>query len=609
MTGTCVQSRAGVNGLGNPAPLLGSDASWPSPGSTSAPATSVKPCAGCASSWRATASAPSGATRTTPSAGASSARRRPPSRTSTSTPTGRSSRCGATADGWTRSAGTEAFDEVARRILRDPGAPRSRLGGHLPRQPDRPQPRGDDSRAALHPRAPHPQPLLGDVGRPASAPPRGDGDVRPHAAPPGPGRRPDPVLPRARRQPARLERQHDDRARRCRTGSRREARGGRLVVVDPRRTETAALADEHLFIRPGTDALLLAALVRTVFEEKLERPGRLAELTERARRGSGPAVAPFSPERVAGPTGIPADDDPRPRARLRRAPSPRWPTGGSASPPRPSAASPSGSSTCSTSSPATSTARAARCSPGRRSNPLGLAPRGGTTPAPPLPRARAARVRRRVPRRRAGRGDASRGPGTRSARWWSSAATRCSRRPTGRSWSARSAKLDFMVSIDLYRNETTRHAHVLLPPTSALEREHYDVVFHVLAVRNTVQVVAGAVRRPRRGREHDWEIFHGAHPEAPVDGAGGALAPAGRAALRDSLTPRRLLDLGLRAGPYGLRLRSASRCAKLEADAARHRPRPARAAPCPDGCSRADRRIRPRAAVARPDLAASSPSC
>src|SRR5918999_148301 len=56
------------------------------------------------------------------------------------------------------------------------------------------------------------------------------------------------------------------------------ARGGRLVVVDPRRSRTAQEADEHHPIRPGTDALLLFALVHVLFEERLERPGPLAEL-------------------------------------------------------------------------------------------------------------------------------------------------------------------------------------------------------------------------------------------------------------------------------------------------------------------------------------------
>ena len=53
------------------------------------------------------------------------------------------------------------------------------------------------------------------------------------------------------------------------------ARGGRLVVVDPRRTETADAADRHVFIRPGTDALFLLAMLHVVLGESLERPGRL----------------------------------------------------------------------------------------------------------------------------------------------------------------------------------------------------------------------------------------------------------------------------------------------------------------------------------------------
>ena len=51
------------------------------------------------------------------------------------------------------------------------------------------------------------------------------------------------------------------------------ARGGKIVVVDPRRTRTADEADEHHFIRPGTDALLLFALVQTLFAEDLADPG------------------------------------------------------------------------------------------------------------------------------------------------------------------------------------------------------------------------------------------------------------------------------------------------------------------------------------------------
>ena len=54
------------------------------------------------------------------------------------------------------------------------------------------------------------------------------------------------------------------------------ARGGKLVVIDPRRSRTAEEADEHHFIRPGTDAQLLFAIVHVLFDEDLARPGREA---------------------------------------------------------------------------------------------------------------------------------------------------------------------------------------------------------------------------------------------------------------------------------------------------------------------------------------------
>ena len=79
-------------------------------------------------------------------------------------------------------------------------------------------------------------------------------------------------------------------------------RGGRVVVIDPRRSETAAVA-EHVFIRPGTDALMLLSLVNVLFEENLVRPGRLGEhlAGERALRA---AAAGHPPERTTGVTGV-----------------------------------------------------------------------------------------------------------------------------------------------------------------------------------------------------------------------------------------------------------------------------------------------------------------
>jgi anaerobic selenocysteine-containing dehydrogenase len=143
------------------------------------------------------------------------------------------------------------------------------------------------------------------------------------------------------------------------------ARGGKIVVIDPRRTRTAREADEHHFIRPGTDALLLLALAHALFDEELVDARalgpHLAGLDEvRALAGE------ISPEAVAPTCAIAAPEIRRMARELAAAPSAavygRIGTTRSASGRRPA-----GWSTCSTSSPATSTAPAAPCSRARRS--------------------------------------------------------------------------------------------------------------------------------------------------------------------------------------------------------------------------------------------------
>jgi anaerobic selenocysteine-containing dehydrogenase len=112
-------------------------------------------------------------------------------------------------------------------------------------------------------------------------------------------------------------------------------------------------------------------------------------------------------------------------------------------------------------------------------------------------------------------------------------------------------KLDFMVSIDLYKNETTRHAHLILPTSFGLERDHYDLAFYALAVRNAARYVR-AVQTPPPGVRHDWQVL--------LDLALGLRAHGGGRPSRKltlmlhamrRLGPRRLLDLLLRFGPHG----------------------------------------------------------
>jgi anaerobic selenocysteine-containing dehydrogenase len=107
-----------------------------------------------------------------------------------------------------------------------------------------------------------------------------------------------------------------------------------------------------------------------------------------------------------------------------------------------------------------------------------------------------------------------------------------------------------MVAIDPYINETTRHAHVILPPSSSLERGHYDVAFHLLAVRNTAKF-SPALFQPDAETRHDWEIFAELQTRMEHQGLFGRVK---RKLIKRFFGPERILDLGLRFGPYGGKL-------------------------------------------------------
>jgi|SoiMethySBSTD1v2_1073268.scaffolds.fasta_scaffold230888_2 anaerobic selenocysteine-containing dehydrogenase len=338
------------------------------------------------------------------------------------------------------------------------------------------------------------------------------------------------------------------------------ARGGRLVVVDPRRTETAEVADTHLFIRPGTDALLLTALVRTVLEEKLDRPGRLADFMDGLEQVRS-AVAPFSPERVAGATGISAEQIRTLARDFARAESAV-------------AYGRVGVSTQAYGGVGQWLIQVLNVITGNLDrpggalftlpavNPLGLAPRGGY-----------ARNRTRVRKLPSFGGEfpvaalaeeiLTDGPGRIRALVVLGGNPVLST-PNGGQLEKALGTLELLVAVDPYLNETTRHAHLLLPPTTALEREHYDVVFHLLAVRNTAKW-SPALFPPAPGAKHDWEIFQALTRRLRSRGKA-RLLRAPRAVADRLLTPRRLIDFGLRSGPYGMRSRHRLSVSRLEAN-------------------------------------------
>jgi anaerobic selenocysteine-containing dehydrogenase len=350
-------------------------------------------------------------------------------------------------------------------------------------------------------------------------------------------------------------------------------RGGKVVVIDPRRSRTAEHADEHHFIRPGTDALLLAALAQVIFSEGLDEPGALAEHVN----GLGEVralVAEFEPERVAEQTGIAADEIRRMARELAAAEC---------------AAIYGRIGTCTQEfgTLASWLVDVLNVITGNLDKP------GGAM----FPKAAALQPNTR--------GEPGRGRGVELGRWRSRvrglpevygelpvacmaeeidtpgdgqiralitvAGNPALSTPNSGRLAAALEGLDFMLSLDVYVNETTRHADVILPGPSALERAHYDAALYQLAVRNVANWSPALLPMPP-GMPDDWQTILRLTAIVTGQGAAADLDPIDRfvaqeVARRNGLDPaehadvldartgvERLLDLALRAGPYDLTL-------------------------------------------------------
>jgi anaerobic selenocysteine-containing dehydrogenase len=280
------------------------------------------------------------------------------------------------------------------------------------------------------------------------------------------------------------------------------ARGGRMVVVDPRLTETARVADEHVFVRPGTDAVVLLAMVRELFEiDGAVRPAAYVDGVEQVRE----AVDGFTPERAERVSGVPAST-------LRRLTREYVEADGAAAYGRMGLSTQGFGSVCQW---AIGCLNALTGNLDREGGVLftepaidfvttGLVGRGHLD----LYRSRvrdAPEVGGELPV--AVLSEEIETPGEGQVRaMLTIAGNPVLSTPDGRRLSAALEQLDFMVAVDIYLNETTRHADVVLPPTTILERDHYDIVFQGLAVRNTARFTPAVVDKPRDAR-HDWEIF------------------------------------------------------------------------------------------------------
>ncbi len=346
------------------------------------------------------------------------------------------------------------------------------------------------------------------------------------------------------------------------------ARGGRVIVLDPRRTETAARADEHHFVVPGTDALVMLALLHVIFADGLARPGRLAPHL----RGLGPLralAARFAPERVAEACGMSAGAL---RALARTI----------ASTPRAAIYGRVGVSLQTFGALSCWLLLALNVVTGNLDEPGGMM---FTRPAVDLvPNAARAGLRGTFGRFRsrvrglpefggelpvAALAEEIEVPGDGRVR---ALITSCGNpvlsTPNGPRLSRALDRLDFMVAIDVYLNETTRHAHVILPPTFGVEHEHYDVLLHAVAVRNGAKWSEALFARGEHQR-HDWEIFRELHRRLRPRGALEHVTHAARQALL-ALPPARMLDGALRLGPYGDRYLGGARLSLARLRAAPH---------------------------------------
>ena len=316
-----------------------------------------------------------------------------------------------------------------------------------------------------------------------------------------------------------------------------KSRGGKLVVVDPRRTETADMASEHLFIRPGSDAAFLLAMIHVLFRDNLVAPGPLSVFTDGLDEVAN-AVSGLSPDWAAPLTGISADDIVRIAHELAEAEA----------------------GICYGRMGVSTQAYGALCQWAIQV--LNVAtghldkPGGSLFTLPAMDQV--------VNTNRGGFGRfASRGRGLPEFNYELPAATMVDEirtegegqirlmftgagnpvlsTPNGRVLDEAFEELDFMISVDPALNETTRHADVILPPTSPLEHDHYDIAFHNLAIRNTARYSPAVFEKPV-GALHDWEIFSelGARVAARLN-----LKPM------PTYPPDRMVDAALKSGPYG----------------------------------------------------------
>ncbi|MHB8511989.1 MAG: molybdopterin oxidoreductase family protein [Actinomycetota bacterium] len=354
-------------------------------------------------------------------------------------------------------------------------------------------------------------------------------------------------------------------------------RGGKVVVVDPRRSRTAEVSDEHLAIKPGADALFLAAIATTLYEENLVSMGRLAEFTNGVTE-TRDALKPFTAESTATHTGIEASVTRRIAREL-------------ASAQKAAVYGRIGTTTQRFGTLSSWLVDVINVLTGNLDRPGGAmftkAAAGASNTRGSREGGREVRTGRFTSRVRGLKetfGELpvatlaeeilTEGPGQIKA-MITLAGNPVISTPNAAIMDKALESLEFMIAIDIFVNETTRHADVILPVPSVLERSHYDLALLQLAVRNVANYSAPLVRKAE-SQPHEWEIVAKlaliaqgmpASTEPSVadevvcrtlveqadlaSSANGLNADEVMKALEPRVGPERILDFMLRTGPYG----------------------------------------------------------
>ena len=330
-----------------------------------------------------------------------------------------------------------------------------------------------------------------------------------------------------------------------------QERGGKVVVLDPRRTETALRADAYFGILPGTDAWFLLGFLHTLVVEEKKCSGQWEEWT-RGVDDIKALVCEYTPERVAGFTGMEAETIrslAREFSRSERA----FLYG------RVGVCTQKFGGLCAWlinvvnivtgnldcpggvlfTHPAVDFVQMA-ASAGQtghydvwRSRVRGLPEFGGELPVSTL-------------------AEEIDTPGDGQIRaLMTIAGNPVLSSPNGNRLSKALEGVEFMVSMDMFINETTRHADIILPSTSPLERSHFGLVFHTLAVRNTVKY-SPPLFTPSPSVKCDWEILLELSERLfTLEGSWKSRSLGKVTRVLRRIGPDGILALALRAGSYG----------------------------------------------------------